>query len=216
MSAGKARLQGTTLFELMVCSALMGILLLALATLVFYGNGYLRRAEGGVEIQGELLRALSKLAREVTETNPETVSVAPGAVSFASPRDEDGLVANDSFGRLQWGRYVGFYLSMRGETPVLVRRDKPMPSVLSEPPTDNTGFEPTDIMAYSASPEQVVARNVVEMECYRPELSADWSTLSPEDQGKLRRHLRTRLVCRLSYFRKVYLLRLSTSTFMRN
>lgn len=213
MSTGKAKLRGATLLELIICCGLLGLLLSSLAVLVVYGSGYLQFAETQVDVQGEMLRALRHLASDVGETAASTVSVSPNAISFASPRRADGVTFSDSNGQTIWASFLRYSLVDKEGVSCLVRQARALPTPSSSVPLP-AGFEPT-AGDWNGLPQSVFGHNIVELECYRADLHPDFLTMTPAEQARFRHQLRSRLTSRVSHYRKVHVLRVSSSTFMR-
>lgn len=108
MSTGRAE-RGTTLVELLVCSALLGLLMTGVLAVIVANNQYLRNSEARLEMQREAMQSLSQMTRELAESDRYAVTVEPDAMVFASPRDLHGKITFDSRGRLQWHKYVCYY-----------------------------------------------------------------------------------------------------------
>ncbi len=108
MFTGRAR-RGTSLIELLVCSGLLGLLMLGILAVLVANNQYLRNSELRLEIQREALQSLSQMTRELTESNRYAINVEPNAMVFASPRDLQNKITFDSRGRLQWCKYICYY-----------------------------------------------------------------------------------------------------------
>lgn len=59
--------------------------------------------------------AVERLRREMQESTPESILVAPGKVAFATARDADGIFRTDDEGRPVFGAFVVYYVSAEGD-----------------------------------------------------------------------------------------------------
>ncbi|MBT9582206.1 prepilin-type N-terminal cleavage/methylation domain-containing protein [bacterium] len=114
--------RGHTLLETLIASALIGICLMGVWSLVRAGSRYLLITNAKVELQNGAIRTLRLIAEQFSETNDRSFycgnsTVQPlnngqvnHGVVFVSPRDPvTGEIEHDLKGRILWSKYVAFY-----------------------------------------------------------------------------------------------------------
>ncbi len=163
MFTGRAESRrGASLVELLVCSGLLGLLMLGVLAVMVANNQYLRNSELRLDMQREALQSLGQMTRELTESNRYAINVEPDAMVFASPRDMSSRITFDSRGRLQWHKYVCYYRDpdfAGSGTACLVRKVLPLPTpAIDVPPApsvssvrDNPGLTPKVVAHYVES-----------------------------------------------------------------
>lgn len=156
--------KGTTLIELMIASALILIVLSVSLSLIVSCLRYFRETDGAVAVHDTVLTAVTKLERDLKESNPGTFQIytTPPGVVFASPRLPDNTIDfDDTSLQPLWQKRICYYLEatdVAGEFN-LVRKEEYLPvgdvSDTPPPPTvDTAHFES------SVSSGGVVARGV--------------------------------------------------------
>ncbi|MBX3169571.1 MAG: prepilin-type N-terminal cleavage/methylation domain-containing protein [Candidatus Eremiobacteraeota bacterium] len=126
-----AKRSGTTLLELLISMAIMGLIFASVAAILFKGMGYLRSNQSALDAQRGALLTLNKLSREIERTNMRFLYCQDGGVSFADPFggvDDPALditagFHSDAQGRLLFQRYICYY--MNNTTHTLSRREAP-------------------------------------------------------------------------------------------
>ena len=122
-----ARKRGVSLIELLISAGLMGLCLSAVHMLIVAGNRYLRVSTARHEIQSQALICLSWLARELSETDPDSYKVsntpALQGIVFGSPRDPStGQTKFDTLGRMLWPKFICYYRTPINGVDCLVRK----------------------------------------------------------------------------------------------
>jgi len=142
--------KGTSLVEVLMYTAIFGLLFTLIYQFFNLGVGYFTAAKANIEVQGGLQSAAHRLARELAESNLATVrfyptasspSGTPRGVVFASPRfmstsatTPNRLVFDTSSpnpsGKPLWHKYLCYYLDSdpgnRGYY-CLIRKEKDLP-----------------------------------------------------------------------------------------
>lgn len=109
MSIGRSR--ALTLAEVLVAGALFLGLTAAMAYVLRSNYEFERRTEARLELNQQSLVALSKMRRELSESNLPTVraDATTNSVVFPSPRDLNGALASTS-GDLAWSKLICYRL----------------------------------------------------------------------------------------------------------
>lgn len=170
-------------------AGIFGVLLAALTLLFRTGVDYIRRTEAMLEMQMDALAAVTRLNNEGVNSNVDAFAFDPGppyaGVIFASPLDDTQTPVVDAFGRVEWQKFVVYYLdTLPNGIPALLRKEKPMAT-----PDINLPALPTlaSIAGDGSLTAGLIARNVVEMQGDDPNTPAfDVSMLVQRDErGKL-------------------------------
>lgn len=82
--------RGATLMELLSCTFLLGLLLGAVGSILFYSQAYLNSLEARLMLQSEGLKVSQRAVAELGQSAFETLDIVPGAVSYASLLDQTG------------------------------------------------------------------------------------------------------------------------------
>lgn len=141
----------------------MGMALLAVHMLMVAGNRYLRVSQARHEIQSQAMLSLAWLARELSETDPDSFEVsntpALQGIVFGSPRDPvTGHTEFDTLGRMLWPRFICFYRGQQPDgTDCLIRKERPI-----SPPSEFPPGAPyvSDLAGNSALNARVLARRL--------------------------------------------------------
>ena len=154
--------RGATLLELMIASALILIVLSVSLSLILSCVRYFRETDGAVQVHDTVLSAITKLERDLKESNPSSFQIyaAPQGVVFASPRLPDNTLDFDDTSLLPlWQKRVCYYLEPAGAEFNLVRKEEFLPpasvSDTPPPPTVDTAYFQANV-----STGGVVARGV--------------------------------------------------------
>ena len=126
MCIGRGKRDGHTLIELMVASLLLILLLGLIYEMFVAAKRYQDNCQAKIALQGNVLKCLAALNRDLGESDPNAINCASAAnaISFANPRGlHDGLVSFDSAGRLYWKKNVCYWVENSAEgIPTLWRR----------------------------------------------------------------------------------------------
>lgn len=144
-----------------MASALVLIVFGGLVSIVFAVWRYSELLQLKSELQDQTLLVFSRVTRDLAETASKTVQTAPDGLLFASPRDENGKVAQDDDGRLKWQKFIAYYVEVVDGVPVLRRKEKLIHPLDrdSDPPSPGGDFNLAGLKAGPGSGHQV-ARNV--------------------------------------------------------
>lgn len=161
--------RGLTLLEVMISSTLILLVLGSLTGIVFSmaKNHELQMLRN--DMQDQTLKLVTRVTQELAETSSATIQTSPQGLVFASPRDSDGtIVQNSNSGKIRWNKFVSYHVSTKDGTPTVVRTEKDIPSRLrvgSEPPEPTGDFALSSMML--EKPTSVVARHINEFSCQR-------------------------------------------------
>lgn len=152
--------RGISLIELVVSSALSGLLLLMVWSIMSSGSRYYKNSNDMLHLQQSTLLALSWMSRELGEGNPislrdDTDNPDYPGIVFGAPRDEIGEVLFKA-GIIQWRSLVAYYLVPEGSTNTLMRavqgmEDSDYPPVIS-PDRNTTYFATTGSSSVTRRP----------------------------------------------------------------
>ncbi|MHB2018051.1 MAG: PulJ/GspJ family protein [Candidatus Xenobia bacterium] len=149
------RAKGMTLVELAVFAMLTGLLLSAISFVMKACLTYFQTAQVTTTLQQDLLRASDRMERELSQSDPATVTLGSSVhgLSFASPYDraDDFSYTN---GLLTWRRFVCYYINGQSQ---LVRVATDIPATTTIPsPTQCAGYSPDKMAAMTLSPDMLV------------------------------------------------------------
>ncbi|GMU57365.1 MAG: hypothetical protein AMXMBFR33_65110 [Candidatus Xenobia bacterium] len=144
--------------------ALVALVMGSVQALVAAAARYYNISTSTIEVQQNLLTAMSKVCFELGESSPTSVradSVAPGGVVFATPRNARNVLVYGTgvnAGKAEWSRYLCYYVDTINGESCLIRKEKTVPATYGPPilPAGET------TAAYQASPGnyRIVARRV--------------------------------------------------------
>ena len=147
-----------SLLELVLALGLSFLVLSATTLILIEGFRFYRRNEAILDLQQSALTSLARLARELSESNQEGVSVQPAALLFATPRGRDGSLRIESTGRFRWSQVVAYWLDA---TTATLRRGQ---LELGNPGVDVPDLKRLGWTSVNFSPGQTVARSALEFE----------------------------------------------------
>ena len=187
MSTGRASKSGHTLIELTVASAVLLVLMSSIFQIFVAAKRYQENCEAKIELQGNVLTALSKMSQELVESDRYAVQVsaANSCIIFSTPRGLDGRVSFDSAGRLLWKKTVLYYTQVSPEgIPTLYRKTIVVSPWLSDVPPPPP---PVAVRDDGSIPARVVAKNIKN---FVPKLNPD-GTVGLLVQGEFKLYTRT-------------------------
>ena len=171
------RRQGITLLELIMSMSLLMLLTGLLLQIYMAGVRYYRRTVAIAALQQGCLMSASELSREIQQTTlgsiQEDTSAAKEYVTFASPRDQNGVINFSAGNLVLWQSFVCFYIDMREDRKCLMRQTS-----LIQPPTALTPTVPPTLTASyfrtlgiptpaTPSKARLVAENISNIEVQR-------------------------------------------------
>lgn len=141
------RNKGFTLLEILIATAIIGLLLSVITTVLIRGTEIYNRTKTRGDIQGNAVAALGLLSRELMETDIRSVyrtsnSTYPAIISFLSAVELNGTAVHYDIdnGKMEWQKYIIYYLTADAksdiEGKVLIRREYDPTS--SPPPSGYT------------------------------------------------------------------------------
>lgn len=129
--------RGTTLVELIVACAVVGLVLAATLYLVTACYRYYVSNDAAVTLNDRVLSCSTRMHRELRDGNAGSCRLftAPAGIVFASPRRADSSVAFDP-DSLQplWAKWICYYLEPQGTEFLLIRKEEYWPSTADTPP----------------------------------------------------------------------------------
>ncbi len=153
---GRGRLRGASLAELLIASTLFLMLSVALFQVMHTGSAFMRRSEASLDMQKELLLALTWIHKDMSESAARVFRKDPQGIVFASPRDLDGQLQLDSVGRITWQRIVAYYVDDVAGVPCLIRKERALTATSSDPILPPV----TDMISDGSLHPRVLARSV--------------------------------------------------------
>lgn len=161
---------GVSLVELLVASAIVGLLMLEIWKLVAAGSTFYHRVRSQGEVQRNTLLALRWIAKDLSSgttfsfrqyDTDGTVPVTHPGIVFGSPSQLDSSsVAYDDRGRMLWSSIIGYYIDPSDN--VLYRQQILLPESKQFPPTIDDDEHSTDVLAQRPAP-RLVARHIKEI-----------------------------------------------------
>jgi len=161
-SVNRSRLQGFTLAEVVVSLALVSLLLVSLAQVLWSCTRYLNQTTLTTELQQSCVVATSRLVTELLEGNGNSIrgdEVDHRYCSFGSARNAKNEVTFDAAGELEWHSIVGYYVVKQGEESALYRKEKNLNSPAPNPPAIPSGYNEV-FWANEPTPQRLVASRV--------------------------------------------------------
>lgn len=168
--SSRKRARGTSLFELLIASALVGLIMTVIYSILIYGIQYYQTQSTTVEIQQNALVAMSALTNELVESNGGSLRTDQTdpirGIVFGSPRNSAGQV-NYNNTKLRWSKFVCYYLDVVNDVPCLMRTEKPLSEFTFSPPV-SLNFPPPVSPAWDCEffrndprlPKRIVARHI--------------------------------------------------------
>lgn len=169
----RKRARGTSLFELLIATALVGLLMTMVYTILASGVNYYLSQSATIDVQQNALIAMSALTNELVETNGGSLKTDQDlptvGIVFGSPRDAAGNI-NYVNTKLQWAKFVCYYLDVVRDVPCLMRTEKPLsdftfspPISFNFPPPVNPAWD-AEFFKSSNGPKRIVARYITKLE----------------------------------------------------
>ncbi len=133
-------IRGLSLVEISIVS---GLLLLISGALFYVLTGaiqFYHATNATIDAQQGVLLSLNRLSQELNESHYDSVTLLPNGrgIMFASPRDSQGNIQFDPYGRLLWQKYVCYTLTEVGPPddliPALIRKEVAMSSAVTSLP----------------------------------------------------------------------------------
>jgi hypothetical protein len=209
MLPGKTRRHrfGVSLMELLVSSALLGVLLAGLGLLFYYVIHYFHNIDAKNDLHTECLKAVYRLNRELSESDFDSILVEPAAgggstgqsISFVSLRDLAENTSN-SQGELTWMSRRAFYIDPARSGLYLVSSALPNPvAALPAPATLASIKLPT-------SQETTIVRTAIRLEI----IPKTGPTIAVPN------YIQIKLKCQFAHFRKTYWAQVESGCNLKN
>lgn len=157
---------------MLVATFLLSLIMLTIHTILMYGINYYRTQSATIDVQQSALIAMSALTNELVESNPGSMltDMNPPIVGivFGSPRDQTGQV-NYSDTKLQWSKFVCYYLDVVNDIPCLMRTERPISEFPgtgsgSFPPPISTAWDAEFFRNTAGNRARIVARHITRLE----------------------------------------------------
>ena len=105
-------MKGLTLVEVLVTSVVLAILIVALFLVLNIGQRSWIQGDTNIQLQQEIARGLTVMAKELKETAPKKVRIAASTITFNVPQDlnGDGNVV-DVDGYIEWSPDIIYSLN---------------------------------------------------------------------------------------------------------
>lgn len=148
----RRRSRGTTLPELLVYSALLGVVMSMVAALFNLCLGAWRSVDSTAEVHGQAQVAMDRMVAELAGASDAAFETAPDGVAFVSANSSTGL-QYDAHGRVLWQKAICYY-TQDGRLLRKERRIAPTSSAAE------VGVNLRDLRNDRNLPEVVVARSI--------------------------------------------------------
>lgn len=119
-----------------MAAGIMLLVLLCTCQMLVSSMSFYAVERNATELQQGAMVPLSRLSRELAESDPYAVrsDTSPPGIVFASPRDDSGSFAFDTDSNLLWQRYICYYVAVVNGTQVLVRKERKLDAPRNTPP----------------------------------------------------------------------------------
>lgn len=166
MPARLARPRGTSALEVIIACLLLGTVSTGAVSLMLASYRHYLDSDAAASLNDRVLQATTDLQRELKISRRSTTAIfaAPQGLVFASPRRNDHTIAFDP-DNLQpvWQKWVCYYLEPDGQEHRLIRKEEPLASPTTTPPTVPSS-KSTNHFRSAVSGGRVVARGVATWE----------------------------------------------------
>lgn len=155
------------MLEAMIAGAIMLLLSSALVRVLMASYAHSQRVSGRLELNAQVLTALSHIKRELSESSLACVEVAdPQALIFPSPRTATGNFDNDS-GQLTYHKQVCYRTLLADGELRLVRQEEVLLAATPVPPEPLEMVPARDLPYFTASPlpARVIAKGLTRFAC---------------------------------------------------
>lgn len=136
------------------------MLSLALFEVMHTGSAFMKRSEASLDMQKELLLALTWIHKDMSESAARVFRSEPEGMIFASPRDLEGQLQLDAVGRITWQRLVAYYVDDVAGVPCLLRKERGITATATDPILPSV----TELISDGSLHARVLARNVQRFE----------------------------------------------------
>ncbi|MBP7217131.1 MAG: prepilin-type N-terminal cleavage/methylation domain-containing protein [Candidatus Omnitrophica bacterium] len=161
--------RGFTIIELVISSAILLMLIIAALATIDVSRTSLFIGDASVELRQEIIKAFTRMEKELKETRPAQISLTAGmsgsTLAFRVPTDKDldGTIL-DSQGSIEWSDSIVYALNeahqltrtAAGKTHVLANNIR---SVQFNRPAATSNLLEIDIVAEKTTPSQNVMRD---------------------------------------------------------
>lgn len=152
---------GTSLVEVLIASAVVGLILVCTAYLLQSCFRHFREVDSAVQVHLLATTSLARIEEDLRHANPASYQIFtnPPGIVFGSPRDNAGKIQFDP-DSLQplWRKLVCYYLEPDGSRFRLVRKEQPLTTIDDQPPA--VGTNDTSHFQLNVTGGGVIARGV--------------------------------------------------------
>lgn len=177
----RSRPVAATLLELTIVSGLLTLIVIMVTVVLIRGMHFYRDSNEALEIRQEALFGITRLTKELRETNPGVVRIdGPNrGVVFPSPRDATGQAQPTTDGKLTWIRWIAYYVAPFQGGQAIFRKEEPIADDASgkkprRPPDPDGAWPPPPagpsivhnipyFTGTSTAAQKMVARRVTDM-----------------------------------------------------
>ena len=156
---------GTTIVELIVCSAILGGLMLIVALIFTKALKLRQRVETSHNIQRSLLASAGSLTRDLAESHVSSIrfDAAPQGVVFVSARDDSGAFNFDTGNQMEWHHYICYHIIDNGGRSELYKTVEDIPGAPLSPAPPLPASKTTSYFASSGLPTKLIGEDIVEL-----------------------------------------------------
>lgn len=126
-----SREKGFSLIELFIAIAITSIAIIGAYGLVIATENYYKTSTKTSIMYDQSRIALERMYRDMSETSNQTIAIGSYAISFASPRDENGDFVYEDYTKIlstkrpSWQKAIVYYLYGSGDERKLYRKEIP-------------------------------------------------------------------------------------------
>ena len=151
----RIRLRALTLLEVLISAGLLGLVMTGVYASLTLSLRYQGKLSDSVDTFQQALLATTRMSQALGTGKQESMVVEPEGFAFASAQPPTGPFTHDLTGKLEWHKFVFFYLDGGN----LYRGDVPFPAAVVPPPTPTLAA----LRADGAASRFLVAERVEEL-----------------------------------------------------
>lgn len=129
-----SRRKGLTLVEVLISAGLLGLVMAGVYATLVLSMRYQGKLSDSVDTFNQAVLATSRMSQSLGTGSQSSMMVEPEGFAFVSAQPDSGPFTHDANGRLEWHRFVFFYL----EDGKLYRGEVPLAAPVVSPPSTPT------------------------------------------------------------------------------